>query len=312
MRAPLAGLAAAVGVAVVVLVALSLAGSGVGSAPTAVQLVVTRDFGSRVLHRAGPLHAGANETVMGLLMDHDAVSAISGGRIVQGIDGLSSGQEAGEPRDWFYYVNGVEAPKGAAATNVHPGDHVWWDLHDWSQAEKVPAVVGSFPEPFLNGIEGKRLPVRIECAAASGTACRTVIARLRALAVPAAVAAIGSGGAPETLRVMVGPWGGLEASLAQGLERGPRYSGVYARFSANGGDLSLLNQNGQTVQTLSAGSGLIAATRQAEEAPVWVITGTDAAGVDRAADALDRATLQDRFAVAIASGGSIALPEADR
>ena len=151
--------------------------------------------------------------------------------------------------------------------------------------------------------------MRIECAAASPSACSTVIARLRALGVPAAVAAIGSGGAPETLRVMVGPWGGLEASLAQSLERGPRASGVYARFSANGGALSLLDQNGQTVQTLSAGSGLIAATQQAKEAPVWVITGTDIAGVDRAADALDRSTLQDRFAVAIAAGGAIALPE---
>jgi len=305
----MAGFAGAVCVALVALVVLTLAGSGVGSAPTAVQLVVTRDFGSRVLHRAGPLKAGEGETVMRLLRDHDAVDVISGGRIVQGIDGLSSHEEAGEPLDWFYYVNGVEAPRGAVATSVHPGDHVWWDLHDWSQAEKIPAVVGSYPEPFLNGIEGKRLPVRIECAAASPSACSTVIARLRALGVPAAVAAIGSGGAPETLRVMVGPWGGLEASLAQSLERGPRASGVYARFSANGGALSLLDQNGQTVQTLSAGSGLIAATQQAKEAPVWVITGTDIAGVERAADALDRSTLQDRFAVAIAAGGAIALPE---
>ena len=68
------------------------------------------------------------------------------------------------------------------------------------------AVVGAFPEPFLNGIEGKRLPVRVECATVSGNACSTVTAALRELAVPAAIAAIGSGGAPETLRVMVGPW----------------------------------------------------------------------------------------------------------
>lgn len=308
----MAGLAAAVCVAVVVLVALSLASSGVGSAPTAVQLLVTRDFGSHVLHRAGPSKAQSHETVMALLRDNGAVEAVSGGRGVQGIDGLSSGSEGRQPLDWFYYVNGVEAPRGAAVTAVYPGDHVWWDLHNWSQAQKVPAVVGSFPEPFLNGFEGKRLPVRIECAAASTSACSTVIERLRALDVPAAVAAIGSGGAPETLRVMVAPWGGLEASLAQGLERGPRDSGVYARFSANGGELALLDRDGQTVQTLAAGSGLIAATRQAKEAPVWLITGTDAAGVDRAAQSLDRATLQNRFAVAIAANGAIALPETDR
>ena len=29
---------------------------------------------------------------------------------------------------------------------------------------RVPAVVGSFPEPFLHGSEGKRFPVRLDCA----------------------------------------------------------------------------------------------------------------------------------------------------
>jgi hypothetical protein len=306
VSATLARLAAA---ASALLAALVLAGCGVGSAPTAVQLVVTRDFGSHLLHSNGSLKAGANETVMDLLQANDAVHTVSGGHIVEGIDGISSGQEAGQSLDWFYYVNGVEAPRGAAATAVNPGDHVWWDLHDWSQAEKVPAVVGSFPEPFLNGIEGKRLPVRIECSAASGYACRTVIARLRALGVPAAVAAIGSGGAPETLRVMVAPWRHLEAALAQSLQRGPRVNGVYARFSANGGELALLDQYGRTVQTLAAGTGLIAATAQAKEAPVWVISGTSDAGVELAARSFDKATLEDRFAVAIAPSGAIALPE---
>ena len=51
------------------------------------------------------------------------------------------------------------AIQGAASTKVHPGDHIWWDRHDWSQTDHVPAVVGSFPEPFLNGLGGKRLPI---------------------------------------------------------------------------------------------------------------------------------------------------------
>ena len=130
---------------------------------------------------------------MSLLMRNATVSTRYGGGFVQSIDGSAGGRSGGQPVDWFYYVNGVEAPKGAAATNVHPGDHIWWDLHDWSQTDDVPAVVGSFPEPFLNGIDGKRLPVRVECAAVSGDACRTVSSRLRALGVPAALAAIGTG-----------------------------------------------------------------------------------------------------------------------
>lgn len=292
-----------------VLATLLLGGLGIGAAPTAVHLLVTRNFGSEQLRSNGPLKASAHGTVMSLLRAHDTIDTDSSGHIVEGIDGVSSGLRAGHQQNWFYYVNGVEAPKGASATGVNPGDHVWWDLHNWSQAEKVPAVVGSFPEPFLNGSEGRRWPVRIECSSATGYACRTVIARLRALNVPAAVAAIGSGGAPETLRVMVAPFGGLEAALAQSLERGPHENGIYARFSANGRELALLNENGGVAQTLSAGAGLIAATRQREEAPTWVITGTDNAGLELAARSFDEATLEHRFAVALTPGAAIALPD---
>jgi hypothetical protein len=296
-----------------VLAALLLAGCGVGSAPTAVRVLVTREFGSHVLSSSGSLKAGESQTVMGLLMDHDAVGTASEGHIVQSIDGLSGSERAGQPLDWFYYVNGVEAPKGATKTDVYPGDHIWWDLHDWSQAQEIPAVVGSFPEPFANGADGKRWPVRIECAAGSEHACSTVTERLRALDVPAAISAIGSGAAPETLRVMVAPWRELEGTVAQNLEHGPRISGIYARFSARGASMALLSPGGQTVQTLGAGAGLIAATRQGEhveaEAPVWVITGTDEAGVNRAAAALDQATLEDHFAVAVVPAGTIGLPE---
>jgi hypothetical protein len=297
--------------AAAVLGALALSGCGLGAgpAPSAVQLVVTRDFGSRVLGRIGALKVKGQETVMSLLMRNHPVTTRYGGGFVQSIDGLSGGQEAGEPVDWFFYVNGVGASKGAAATNVHPGDHIWWDRHDWSQTEDVPAVVGSFPEPFLNGIEGKRFPVRIECADVAGYACRTVTARLRAFDVPAAIAAIGGGGAPETLRVLVGPWADVAGDLdAQSIDGGPGASGVYARFSANGRTLTLLDQNGRVVRTLLAGAGLIAATRRAEDAPVWVVTGTDGTGVELAARAFDEATLQDRFAVALVPGGALPLP----
>ncbi len=155
----------------------------------------------------------------------------------------------------------MQASTGPAATSVHPGDHVWWDLHDTSQAKDIPAVVGSFPEPFLNGIEGKRLPVRVECASVS-SACNTVTASLRASGVPAAVAAIGSGSAPETLRVMVGPWARIAEDVEAGsIAQGPGASGVYARFSASGQALTLLDQQGRALQTLRGDAGLIAATK---------------------------------------------------
>ncbi len=138
------------------------------------QLLVTRDFGSAALRSWSAPQVRGEETVMSLLARNATVATRFGGGFVQSIDGLAGGQHDGSSVDWFYYVNGVEAAKGAAATNVHPGDHIWWDWHDWDATDEIPAVVGSFPEPFLNGIGGKRLPVRVECADAGGYACRTV------------------------------------------------------------------------------------------------------------------------------------------
>jgi hypothetical protein len=293
----------------VAVLALTGCGLGAGSAPSAVQINVTRDFGAKVLRRTDAPKVRGQETVMSLLIRNDAVSTRYGGGFVQSIDGVSGGQEAGRPVDWFYYVNGLEAGRGAAATTVHPGDHIWWDRHDWSQTNDVPAVVGSFPEPFLNGIDGKRLPVRVECAALGG-ACRTVAARLRAQGVPAGVAAIGAGGAPQTLRVVVGPWAKVQGDLGtETILRGPRASGVYARFAKDGRTLTLLDQDGRPTRTLVSGAGLIAATRHAEDAPVWVVTGTDGSGVDLAARAFGVQALQNRFALAVTAAGAVPLPE---
>lgn len=290
--------------------ALGGCGLGAGPAPTAVRLVVTRDFGARVVRESETPKVSGQETVMSLLMRNASVSTRFAGGFVQSIDGLAGGQEGGHPVDWFYYVNGVEAGMGGAATNVHPGDHIWWDRHDWSQTEDVPAVVGSFPEPFLNGIAGKRLPVRVECADVAGYACRTVTARLRAAGVPAAIAAIGGGGGADTLSLMVGPWVSVEGAIApEAIVRGPRASGVYARFTADGRTLTLLDQDGRATRTLHAGSGLIAATRHGEDAPVWVVTGTDSAGADLAARSFGASALADRFAVAFTPAGAVPLPE---
>jgi hypothetical protein len=292
---------------VVGVLVLALAGCGLGAGPTpsAIHLTVTEDFGAKPLSGRGAPKVRGQETIMSLLMRNYRVTTRFGGGFVQSIDGRAGATQRGEPVDWFYYVNGIEAPKGGASTDVHAGDHIWWDLHDWSQTEDVPAVVGSFPEPFLNGSEGKRLPVRVECADVGGRACQTVVARLRAEGVPAAIAGIGPGDEPETLRVLVGPWPAVRGTPAsEAIERGPGASGVYARFAGDGRSLSLLDVQGRTTKTLSGGGGLVAATRYAQEEPLWVVTGTDASGVERAAAAFSETALQDHFALALEANGT--------
>jgi Domain of unknown function (DUF4430) len=286
-------------------------GLGAGQVPSGVSLTVSSDFGASVLRQSSAPRVRGSETAMSLLMRNDTVTTRFGGGFVQSIAGHSGGQSNGQPIDWFYYVNGIEAPKGAADTVVHAGDRIWWDLHDWSQTEDISAVVGSFPEPFLHGSEGKRLPVRVECAEVQGSACRTVSLRLRALGVPAAISTVAPGDEPDTLRVLVGPWRVVASDpAAQSIARGPGASGVYARISADGRMLTVLNADGHTVRTLTAGAGLIAATRYSEGGPVWVITGTDAAGVSAAASAFDQSSLQNRFAIALTGPGAVlALPQ---
>ena len=301
------GTGVAVLVVAVVAVTSTGCGLGAGKTPTAVKLTVTSDFGGRSIGSRSAPQVKGQETVMSLLLRNEKlVTTKYGGGFVQSIDGISGGQEAGgDPIDWFYYVNGIEAAKGAAATNVHPGDHVWWDRHDWSQTDHIPAVVGSFPEPFLNGLEGKRLPVRVECAAAQSDPCRTVLARLRGLGVPAAVAAIGSGAGPYALQVVVGQWTAVHGDPSvQSIERGPRASGIYARFGTNGQALTLLDGRGRPTSTLTAGAGLIAATKDVEGAIVWVVSGTDEAGTKSAAHVFDQSTLEDHFAVALSAAGT--------
>jgi hypothetical protein len=291
---------------------LTLAGCGLGAgpAPKAVRLLVTRDFGERVLHDIPQPKITGQETVMSLLLRNYAVSTRFGGGFVEAIDGLSGAHEGGRPFDWFYFVNGVEASKGAAATNVHPGDHIWWDRHDWSQTNDTAAVVGSYPEPFLNGLEGKRLPVRVECSTDADAACHTVAHRLQRDGVPAAIGAFGSGGGTAILRVLVGTWAAIRADRGVAeIERGPRASGVYATFGPDGRTLTVLSADGHGAPVNGAGAGLIAATRSGEEAPTWVVTGTDVAGVQHAAADFNEAALRHHFAVAVLpSGAPVALP----
>jgi len=282
-------------------------GLGAGATPSAVSLTVTRNFGATPVPASGPLKVEGQETVMSLLMRNYTVQTRYDGGFVQTIAGHSGNPQGSPPIAWFYFVNGLEAPKGASATNVHAGDRVWWDLHNWAGTEQIPAVVGSFPAPFISGINGKRLPVRVECAPSSQSACQAVAGGLQHYGIPAALAGISEGEKPETLRILVGPWKALDYEGAvRVLASGPSVSGVYARLTGSG--LTTLDADGRAVRTYHAGSGLIAATQQGSEPPVWVVAGTDQQGTNRAAAMFDESALRDHFAVAVTPSGAIPLP----
>jgi hypothetical protein len=272
-----------------------------------VTLTVTRDFGTRAVGSVTERRVVASQTVMQLLERSFSVRTDSGQGVVRSIGGVSA--SANRVR-WFFHVNGIEPTATAARTKVHNGDRIWFDLHDASAAASIPAVVGSFPEPFLRGRGGKRLPTVLECAPDASAACDRVAAALRAAGIPAASQALGTGSGTDSLTFLVGTWNALRLTLAAGLiQRGPAASGVYAKFAATGGALELLDPRGRVARTFGRGAGLIAATAQNGNGPTWLVTGTDVTGVSAAADTLTAPRLGRHFALAVDGGADLPVPQ---
>jgi Domain of unknown function (DUF4430) len=301
--------------ALVCLLAVLVGGCGLGAGDEVssdVDVRVTRDFGRSSVGHVELGSAPEGETVMRVLTSNFDVKTRYGGGFVQQIGGIAGGREGGRRVDWFYYVNGIEADVGANERHVAVGDRIWWDRHDWGAAMRIPAVVGSFPEPFLSGEDGKRLPIRLDCARGAERPCDEVATRLKNAGVTGiARSTIGVGVETGLLRIVVGGWPEVRKDVAaQKIERGPGESGVFARLTPDGRRIVLLDDRGRPVRSLGPGSGLVAATASGDQAPTWVVTGTDDVGVAAAAAAIDEDRLKDRFALAIEAGRGVDLPVA--
>jgi Domain of unknown function (DUF4430) len=288
------------------LAALAAAGCGLGpgAGVGGVELTVTREFGSvPVLERS--VQASESSTVMRVLEGNAKISTRYGGGYVQSIDGVEEAHRGGSPYDWFFYVDGVESPVGAADYALRGGERIWWDYRDWAATDHVPAVVGSWPAPFAHGYEGKPHPVTVGCEGGGG-ACATVRAALRREGV-----SVASGSPSGAIRVLVGPWARLRSDPAAALvEAGPAESGVFADFARRGGveQLQGLDPDGKVAVGFGSGAGLLAATRHYEGPPVWVVTGGTAAAVQAAAGLLNTKDLRDHYAVATVDGKETPLP----
>jgi hypothetical protein len=299
--------------ACLVTAALALVAGGCGLGPGeaksgGVDLRVTRDFGRHdTLSDSRKRSVRESDTVMRFLQSGHKVATRYGGGFVQSIDGVAGDQTA--ERDWFYYVNGSEASVGAADYKLSPGDVVQWDYHNWHATQHIPAIVGAYPEPFVHGLMGRRLPTRVECEDDSSVACKTVQNTLDRAGVTATSAAIGSPSSDKSLRVVVARFGvAKQLGSAKALTLGPATSGVYARFDSAGRKLTLLDAAGRAARVAPAGTGLLAATQQPSQPITWLVTGADDAGVLRAARAIGPMALRNAFSVAVTPAGVVRLP----
>jgi hypothetical protein len=288
----------------IALLSAALAAAGCGLGPGAdvgsVELTVTREFGTVPVLRHS-LEAKESDTVMRALEASADVETRFGGGFVHAIDGVAEGERDGDPYDWFFFVDGVESPVGAAEVGLEKGERMWWDYRDWSATNHVPAVVGSWPAPFVSGVAGKPYPVVLECDG-GGSACATARSALQGEGVK-----LSSGPAKGAIRVLVGPWEQLRQDpAARLLEAGPSESGIYADFEAS--ELVALDEDGDPGRSFGADAGLVAATSRFGGPPVWLVTGTTTTAARAAADALDAQHLRDHYAVAIEGGKATPLP----
>jgi hypothetical protein len=316
------GRGTALAMAMAMTLAAASAGCGIGAGPSSkgeATLTVTRDYGSVGILAADERDPTASETVLRFLDREADITARYGGGFVQSIEGLAGAEHDGRAFDWFFYVNGAESPVGAAEVHVHGGDRIWWDYRDWTDAMSVPAVVGSWPEPFSQASAGvEHDPVEIECVGARPP-CKTVADGLAEAGVDAGLerprAQHGNGPAASALRLLVGPWASVRADpAARQIEDGPDTSGVFADFTPGRGsgdppyELDALDERAEPVDRLGAGAGLVAAVRQGDRPVTWVVTGADPRGVQAAAGLLDTADLRNHYAIAVDGDRTIPLP----
>jgi hypothetical protein len=278
------------------------------------ELRVTREFGQEEMLDGTREDPTESDTVIRFLDDEADIQTSYGGNFVDSIDGVAGSTVHPSDEDWFFFVNGYYSDIGAGEAHVHPGDRIWWDYRDWDEAYRVPAVVGSWPEPFLDGHDGQVLPVHLECLDAAN-ACDTVAARLDEAGAEFTREDVTEPEPhPDDLRILVGDWAAVRADPAAAqIEQGSSTSGVYAEMArcGNGFRLDVQNADGSVVTGLEPG-GLVAAVRNGEDQPTWVVTGTDDDSVDAAAGLLDEDHLRDRYALAVdAQGAALPVPAPD-
>jgi hypothetical protein len=265
-------------------------------APDEPQLLlrVTKEFGRETLVKKS-ISVKAGDTVMDILKKSGLeIKTGYGGGFVEAIAGLASQYRTGDPSskklDWFFYVNGMMADIGAAEYPVQAGDVVWWDYHDWEYAIATPALVGAYPHPFLRG-PGGEAPAPLVVMAAKGfeKQAMKLVDQLQKVRpdVKEPVAWDEGRFTEESAMILVGDGKALISSKAVAeLWQNKQTQGLFAEIKANG--IHTYDQLGKPAKVYTEpGTGMVLSTAHAAtRLPLWIVTGTDAAGVEKAIDSL--------------------------
>ncbi len=270
-----------------------------------VTVAVTQDFGQElILAKEVKIEDGTD--AMTALQSVAKVETKYGGGFVQSIEGLSSEYEGGsKKRDWLYYINGICLSLGARDYSLHDGDIEQWDFRDWSYQPMVPAIIGAFPQPFLNGVRGELKPTAVVYDAPFAKEAAALVAKLKEWGVTEVTLT-------GTEALSDGVKGGSNLIILAGADNGlilelnelHKKLGFFAYF--DGGKIIVLDGNGDPAGDYGAGWGLIQATQNpwspggvgSGESAVFIVTGADESGVSSAAKALINNSNGFRYAYA--------------
>ncbi len=283
-----------------------------------VRIMATRDCGRELLFDTTfPVDAGI--TAMDALKKAAQVETKYGGGFVNSINGLSSeyGSANSKKKDWFFYINGILSNVGAGDYKLRQGDIEHWDFRDWSYQQFVPAIIGSYPQPFLSGFTSEAIPTVVACESMFQKEAESLQDNLKQAGVTQ-ISAVSSEALSRESReqnnlIIIA---GLQNSLISELNSLHKKLGFFA-YSENG-KVVVLDVAGNLSKEYGRNCGLIQATQNpwnpdgigAGESAVWMITGTDPGGVRSAVSALinNRNDLDQAFAVIINEGAIIKIP----
>ena len=292
--------------------------SEVEAGTIAVRVVVTQNFGQEPMFDER-LEVMPDTSAMAALIEVAEVETAYGGGFVNAINGIRSGYSGREKTktDWFFYVNGIQSNAGALDYKLHDGDVQHWDFHSWGFRHFIPAIISSFPAAFQNGYGGKVSPTLIICQDSVKGDAENLEKKLVKLGAEdvslRSYREVTVNEKESSNLILVGlPDNSLISELNQNWQR----LGFFAYFEK--GSLIVLDSTGEVTARYGAGAGLVQATQNpwnpkgigACENVVWLVSGTDEAGVENALDALlnHHGEFQYACAVVVADGEIIKVP----
>ena len=274
-----------------------------------IKLVITTDFGKEVLLEQ-EVEIEQNTSAMDALKKVAEVKTKYGGGFVDAINDISSKTINDAKNDWFFFINGISSNVGANDYILHNGDIEHWDFRAWIFHQFVPAIIGDFPQPFLNGYKAKVKPTVIAHEEWLEAHALSLVNKLKGLGVKD-VSLQDCSQLPENNRGQCNLilLANKDNKLVSEVSNAYAKLGFYTYFKQE--NLVTLDAKGEIASEHGSGCGLIQATQNpwnprgigTGENVVWLISGTDEAGIKSAVDALLNSETELKYSYTVITEG---------